>query len=280
MAAAIDIWRIFSKDLNLALSRLSIRRALPLNRPAPVLAFHNSLTETALRNILSDAGIRAYLVSTAPKSTTIWVIDFQASISSLDHHWNLLSRDEQERANRYRFDKDRVCFALTRISLRLLLAAKLDTVPQQLRFAASQFGKPYVADSHGLNFNVSHSGNFALIGVARNRPIGVDIEQIRDNIDAHDLAQIFFSEAEAAFLLQFGEHERRQAFYQIWTCKEALLKGYGLGITEYLKDFSVSFSQDGVRVLRTASCRLPLRAFVLLEALPAPQGYAATLALI
>jgi 4'-phosphopantetheinyl transferase len=92
---------------------------------------------------------------------------------------NILSDDERQRASRYRFARDKERFTAARAMLRRILAAWLDVPPHQVSFTSSPNGKPAVANSQVLQFNLSHSGELAVYAVSASRRIGVDIEQIR-----------------------------------------------------------------------------------------------------
>ena len=92
-------------------------------------------------------------------------------------------------------------------------------------------GKPYAPALAGLDFNLSHARDHALIAVARGQPLGVDLERIDRKLDAHDLAQRFFSRSEAEALDALPETQRAIAFLRLWTCKEAVLKALGAGIS-------------------------------------------------
>ena len=92
-------------------------------------------------------------------------------------------------------------------------------------------GKPYAPALAGFDFNLSHARDHALIAVARGQPLGVDLERIDRKLDAHDLAQRFFSRSEAEALDALPETQRAIAFLRLWTCKEAVLKALGAGIS-------------------------------------------------
>src|SRR5262245_49624616 len=93
----------------------------------------------------------------------------------------LLAANEQGRADRFRFQKDREHFIVARGLLRIILGRYLNRQPNQLRFGYSQYGKPALSEESGcpgLRFNLSHSHGLALFAVSRGREVGVDIEQI------------------------------------------------------------------------------------------------------
>lgn len=92
-------------------------------------------------------------------------------------------------------------------------------------------GKPYAPALAGIDFNLSHARDHALIAVTRRQPLGVDLERIDRKLDAHDLARRFFSKHEADALAALPESRRATAFLRLWTCKEAVLKALGAGIS-------------------------------------------------
>jgi phosphopantetheinyl transferase len=80
-----------------------------------------------------------------------------------------------------------------------------------------------------LEFNLSHSGDFALVAVTQGRKVGVDVERIRQGISSHVIAQQYFSKAEVAELQSLPFEQREAAFFTCWTRKEAYIKAQGLG---------------------------------------------------
>jgi 4'-phosphopantetheinyl transferase len=167
--------------------------------------------------------------------------------STADTEAAVLSPDEIARASRFHFEKDRTRFARCRSALRCLLAGYLESRPAEVRFEYSTNGKPQLApekNPRALHFNVSHSGNMALIAVGSELSLGVDIEKIRDDVDAEALAERFFSPRERAGLRALPAHLRVPGFYACWTRKEAFLKATGTGLSFPLADFSVSTHPD------------------------------------
>ena len=102
--------------------------------------------------------------------------------SVLDDLATTLTVDEHERASRFRFDRDRHRFIVARGLLRRLLSRYAGASPDALRFAYGTFGKPYLetgANQEKVAFSLSHSGDWALVGLTRGREIGVDLEQVQ-----------------------------------------------------------------------------------------------------
>ena len=193
--------------------------------------------------------------------------------------WNCLSESEKDRANRFLRPQDRSLFALTRAVLRSVLSQATSVPADKLLFAAGPYGKPRLAGIRGPHFNVSHSGSWALIGVSESRPIGVDIEVMRKAGDELDLARSFFSDAEYRALKRLKNGERLHAFYKIWTCKEAVLKAFGTGISEHLKEFSIELRKERYTIHPEPDCVLPSLASVVVHSIEVPSGYAGCYAL-
>ena len=166
----------------------------------------------------------------------------------------LLSSDEQERAARFHFARDRQYFCAARASLRTLLGGYLKATPREVAFQYSDKGKPGLTShrrSHAIAFNVSHSGDFALLGFTRSCEIGVDIEKIRDDFDSAAIARRFFSAHEQEQLSRLRADQQHHAFFRCWTRKEAFIKALGEGLSHPLDQFDVSLETAGPVSLTT-----------------------------
>lgn len=172
-----------------------------------------------------------------PAEIQLWLIDLDAPVDGP----GILSADEWERARAFRFPIHRQRFAVCRTALRELLGEALGCSANGIQFYYSPEGKPGCA---GVHFNVAHSENLALIAVAPH-PVGVDIE-FKRQVEFDALAATVFSPAELAVWKRFGESEKAEKFYALWTRKEALLKGIGCGITEHTGRVSVFFGDSDV----------------------------------
>ncbi len=158
-----------------------------------------------------------------------------------------LSPEEIGRADRYRFARDRERFVLTRGWLRVVLARCIGVTPEQIAFSyPGTNGKPALAPPHrasALTFNVSHSGDYSLIGLSGGRSIGVDIERVRPMPEYESIAEGYFSPAEARGIATLAEADRLRAFFRCWTRKEAFMKATGEGMGIALDAFTVSLDE-------------------------------------
>jgi len=163
----------------------------------------------------------------------IWRAQLDLPAAQIQQLLHTLSTDEQQRADRFYFDKDKNHFIAGRGLLRTLLARYLDLEAVQLKFAYSSRGKPTLATTSlggKIDFNLSHSRGMALYAFTRNRQIGVDLEYIRSVSDVDQLAKRFFSPRESAVISSLRPDQKQEEFFKAWTGKEAYLKATGDGL--------------------------------------------------
>lgn len=159
----------------------------------------------------------------------------------------ILDPREQERAAGFRFAKHRRRFIVGRGTLRIILARYGGCEPQAVRFEYGEYGKPYVAWPRSLRdirFSVSNSHALGAMAVTWHNELGIDLEQVRPDRDHERIATREFSAEERIWLHQLPEAKRLVGFFELWTCKEAYLKGKGLGLTVPLNCFAVSVDPD------------------------------------
>ena len=127
--------------------------------------------------------------------------------------------------------------------LRQILGGYLDGIESGCEFREGAHGKPDLVlapKQAALTFNLSHSHEAALVAVAFDRPIGVDIEYIKPDSDWPGIVENFFAPGEIARLLSLPPESQRQAFFTCWTRKESYIKAKGGGLSIPLDGFEVS----------------------------------------
>ncbi len=117
--------------------------------------------------------------------------------------------------------------ALGRVWLRHLLSRYADVAPDQWEFRTGRHGKPRLATEVGLEFNLSHSGDWLVVAVASDVPVGVDVQRLDRERRVDRLARRYFSEPEVAELAALDEDAYYRHFYRLWTLKEAWTKAHG-----------------------------------------------------
>jgi len=169
----------------------------------------------------------------AEQVAQIWV-QTVPPLEELLPYIGMLSPDEQQRTERMQLEADRRRFWAGHLLLRSLLSQYSGLPPEAICIEYTSTGKPYWRDPPlPLQFNLSHSHERILIGLMLKRHIGVDLEWIRPVPRWQRIAQRYFSAVEQARLADCPDPERDAVFFQIWTQKEALLKGMGLGLAGY-----------------------------------------------
>ncbi len=211
----------------------------------------------------------------AQNETHVWLAGLDNAATSLEPFADCLSVAERDRAARFKFPPDRRRYLIAHAALRSVLGMYLSVQPDEIEFSSGPVGKPKLTPNFAgseIEFNLSHSGELALIAVTRGGAVGIDIERIQEDFAFESVAQRFFTSREVAALQVLPPEFRREAFYKCWTGKEALMKGKGLGLSGSLDEVRIRLTATGVRVTST------VRDWSLTELSPIG-GYAAALAI-
>jgi 4'-phosphopantetheinyl transferase len=150
---------------------------------------------------------------------------------------------ERERYQSFAHEEHRFRWGAARGLLREVLGRATGREPARVGFRYAEHGKPHLDDG-SLRFNISHSGGAALIALARVE-VGVDIELPRPR-RTDDLARRFFAPVEQERLFALEGESRRDAFFRLWTCKEAFLKATGEGFSRSLRSYEIDPSRGRV----------------------------------
>lgn len=163
----------------------------------------------------------------------------------------LLSPGERQRYERFHFERHRREYLCAHALLRLALSKHAGTPPHRWEFATGQWGKPYLTDSPELKFNLSHTESFVACAIAEKCEVGIDAEKVDRTVSATDIARRFFADAEVRQIEALPAHSQRDAFFRIWTLKEAYVKACGRGFDLPLREFWFEIGKGAVRVTPT-----------------------------
>lgn len=144
---------------------------------------------------------------------------------------------------------------------RVILAGYLGVPAGTLQFCAGESGKPRLVDVTGLEFSFAHTAGLALLAVAGDREVGVDVERENARTDIESVAHEFLPAGVAAALARTPAARRRSAFFTAWVEHEARIKLHGHALTE-----------------TTAGAAAAPHAPVAVRALAVPPGFAAAVA--
>ena len=173
----------------------------------------------------------------------VWRCQLDQPSRRVEQLAQILSADERERANRFRFERDRTRFVVARGTLRSILGRYLDREPAHLQLAYGLHGKPCLRDEPNqanIHFNLAHSHQLAVYAFAQGREVGIDVEYVRPLPRLQQIAASVFSDREVAVLFSLPPSQQLEAVYLCWTSKEAYVKAKGLGVTLFLAQFDVS----------------------------------------
>ncbi|XOV79512.1 MAG: 4'-phosphopantetheinyl transferase family protein [Aestuariibacter sp.] len=164
-------------------------------------------------------------------------------------YMSVLAADERDRMSRFRFEKDRHQFLVTRAALRTILSKYQPAIaPSEWIFDKNPYGRPYICarqNSQEMYFNLSHSKNMIVIAISNLPQIGIDVEA-SDRMGSHqDVARSFFSETEVQQMIQLSTSARNDRFIDLWTLKEAYIKACGMGLSIPLNEFSFIINSLG-----------------------------------
>ena len=176
----------------------------------------------------------------------VWCFELDRAWAARNDLADSLNSVELERAMHFHFEKHRRRYIAGRAVQRIILAQYLGLQAESLEFSNSAYGKPSLPKSSWLpniKFNTSFSSNIGTLAVALNVDLGIDLEKINQNSDLHTLPFNEFSPEEYNWIQNLPLDKQIIGFYELWTSKEAYLKGKGLGLSVPLDDFCITILQ-------------------------------------
>lgn len=212
----------------------------------------------------------------------VWMAELPSNPGDVSSLGDVLSQDERNLAERFKFEKLRARYIVGRATLRILLGRYLGRNPAGIRFRYGPKGKPALdddAESAGLQFNLSHAGDLVLFGFAREIRVGIDVELIDRRVeDLWGVAKRFFSPCEYEALCALPPEQQRLGFFNCWTRKEAYIKAVGEGLSLPLNRFDVTLAPgDPPRLLSAQDDPQGPERWSILDLAPA-EGYVGALA--
>ncbi|HAM73427.1 MAG TPA: phosphopantetheinyl transferase [Verrucomicrobiales bacterium] len=208
----------------------------------------------------------------------VWLTPLDPDRDRLARCEAVLSPEEVARAGRFRFERHRHAFILSRGTLRLLLSDYTGHPAREIAFSLNPFGKPSLATPrHPLRFNLSHSHGLALHALTLTGELGVDIEQVRPDVMGEKIADRYFAPPEIESLHSLPPELQAEGFFSCWSRKEAYIKARGDGLSRSLDTFAVSLKPTEPAELLWSGNDPSARETWRLWNLPAPAGYKAAL---
>ena len=154
-----------------------------------------------------------------------------------------LTKEEIIKSEDYKSEIAKINYLASRAILNLTLKGLLEKGINDLRVKRDKNNKPYVENTLGLKFNISHTEDLALLAFFK-REVGVDVEKINYKFEFKDILENCFTKDEIINI-----DNNIISFYRYWTAKEAYLKCDGIGIVRNLKEIEIiSFENESIEI--------------------------------
>jgi len=172
----------------------------------------------------------------------VWRLSLSPAVRLIPGFESFLSAEEQQRAARFRFPEHERRFRVCHAAVRRVLGHYLRQAAETIELVAGPGRKPRLAGESPLRFNLSHSGDLALLAVTTGREVGVDLEALRFDFAVESIAGYFTAPEQELVRHADTDTERARVFFRLWTRKEAVLKAAGSGLDVGLETLDVSAS--------------------------------------
>jgi 4'-phosphopantetheinyl transferase len=177
-----------------------------------------------------------------PDEVHVWLVEPEQIEEPrlLEAYLGLLSPEEREKQRRFHFERHQRQYLVSHALVRLTLSRYAPVEPRAWSFVTNEYGCPRVEGegSAGLRFNLSHTDGMAMVAVARDVDVGVDVEDALRKGETVALAERFFAPSEVAALRALEVPRQRERFFEYWTLKEAYIKARGMGLSLPLEQFA------------------------------------------
>jgi len=215
-------------------------------------------------------------------SIDVWLCQAEKMDKKVDYFFSILSSDEKERANRFKFGIHRQRFIISHGFKRTILAEYLSISPLSIDIIKAEKGKPYLSDPiQSLQFNLSHTEDVTLLAITKAAEIGIDIECSDRKTDWEAICHRFYTPVEQNELLSLDKNKQKNAFFGLWTRKEAYIKMLGTGLSLSPTEFTLTVPPSPPSLIKHHSQKYPTKTKVSFADIELPNSlnsYFATLA--
>lgn len=161
------------------------------------------------------------------------------NLSNFNILLNKISLEKRKKIENFMYFKDKVRGILGEALLRKILVSEYNFKNNDIKFIFNDYAKPFL-EGQNIQFNISHSGKWVLLGIDDNL-IGVDIEEVKD-INYEEVSGSIFNYNEFSYINNSAS--KLHTFYKLWTLKESYIKMIGKGMSIPLKSFKLKRCED------------------------------------
>ncbi|MDF2503344.1 4'-phosphopantetheinyl transferase superfamily protein [Clostridium sp.] len=155
----------------------------------------------------------------------------------LEYLFKYVSEEKSQRLSKFKITDDKKRGVLGELLVRYLICDNLKIKNNEINFTNNKYGKPFIKDYIGLEYNISHSNQLVVCAVG-DYGVGIDIEYIK-NVEL-GAANYLFAKHEYEVFNSLPEHKKLEYFYSVWTLKESFIKAKGLGLSIPMNSFSIN----------------------------------------
>ena len=188
-----------------------------------------------------NAGGEPQPLASPERDLAIWWCPLARDAAAMPALWATLSPEEVARAGRFGTEALRQRYVVGRAALRWTLARRLGIDPAAVPIRRGERGRPMLDEGRAPDFNVTHTLGVALIAHL-DRPgwrVGVDVEGVDRTLSHDALARKFLTARERDAISALDDDARRRAFLRLWTCKEAMSKATGEGLSAPFREIGI-----------------------------------------
>jgi 4'-phosphopantetheinyl transferase len=180
------------------------------------------------------------LISFNESNTHVFSTYIPSKHHDLEGLWEILSNQEKNQAKQFVNDYLKNNYIISHGILRQILSIYSKVKPHAIQYSLNEFGKPFLNnDMRRLQFNMSHSRDYAVFIVTLDYLVGIDIEWKDETVNIEETAELILSPSEFFIFNKFNAKKKIQVFYDIWTKKEAIIKTIGLGFSYPIQTIDV-----------------------------------------
>lgn len=154
-----------------------------------------------------------------------------------------LTEEEIIKSKDYKSEIAKINYLVSRAILNLSLKGLLEKGINDLIVKRDKNNKPYLENTIGLKFNISHTEGLVLLAFSK-REVGIDVEKINFKFEFKDILENCFTRDEIINI-----DNNIISFHRYWTAKEAYLKCDGIGLIRNLKEIEIiSFGNEFIEI--------------------------------
>ena len=205
--------------------------------------------------------------------THVWYAQLDKFESKVDFCFHLLSLEEKNRVEKFKFDNLRRDWILTRGLLRVFISNYLKFDPKKIEFEYNEFGKPFIvpnSESKNLSFNLSHSDGVVVFAFTRHKQVGIDVEKIGGVLNFPEVIELVFHNFEKEWFSKIPTNKKNEIFYKLWTSKEAYIKAIGKGLSFSPNKVSLELDSEENLIFKDIACEKDLTKWKLVSFKPFP----------